>query len=58
MAGLLGTDRVNDPYRLFLIAMVGGLGLLSIAMLAVALALLRRNRRLPRLVKPQRRRRP
>jgi hypothetical protein len=58
MAGLFGTDWVIDPYRLFLIAMVGGLGLLSIAMLAVALALLRRNRRLPRLVKPQRRRRP
>ena len=58
MAGLFGTDWVIDPYRLFLIAMVGGLGLLSIAMLAVALALLRRNRCLPRLVKPQRRRRP
>ena len=58
MAGLFGTDWVIDPYRVVLIAMVGGLGLLSIAMLAVALALLRRNRRLPRLVKPQRRRRP
>jgi hypothetical protein len=58
MPGLFGTDWVIDPYRAFLVVALGGLGLLSIAMLAIALFLLRRNRRLPRLVKPRRRRRP
>lgn len=45
-----------DPYRLFLAVTIGGLSLLTIAMLAVAVWLFRRNRRLPHLVKPRRRR--
>jgi hypothetical protein len=45
-----------DPYRLFLAVVIGGLSLVSIAMLVVALWLFRRNRRLPRLVKRRHRR--
>jgi len=45
-----------DPYRLFLAIVFGGLGALSVSMLAIAVWLFRRNRRLPRLVKPKRRR--
>jgi len=47
---------VIDPYRLFFVVVVGGLGVLTIAMLAIAIWLFRRNRRLPRLVHPKRRR--
>ena len=45
-----------DPYRLFLTIVFGGLGVLTASMLAIAVWLFRRNRRLPRLVKPKRRR--
>jgi len=50
------TGRLRiDPYRLFLGLVFGGLGLMTVAMLAVAVWLFRRNRRLPHLVKPRRR---
>ena len=45
-----------DRYRLFVAIVLGGLGLFTIAMLVIAIWLFRRNRRLPRLVKPRRRR--
>jgi hypothetical protein len=54
MTGGKGRLRV-DGYRLFLAFVTGGLGLFTIAVLAVALWLLRRNRRLPHLVRPRRR---
>jgi hypothetical protein len=44
-----------DAYKLFLGLVFGGLGVITIGMLAVAVWLFRRNRRLPRLVKPRRR---
>lgn len=47
----------GDAFRVFFVLMVGGLGVMTLAMLSIALWLLRRNRRLPRLVKPGRRRR-
>jgi hypothetical protein len=48
-----------DPYRLFLVVVFGSLGIVTLSMLAIAVWLFRRNRRLPRLVKPRRRwRRP
>jgi hypothetical protein len=42
---------VVDPYRLFLVVVLGGLGLITVGMLGIAVWLFRRNRRLPRLVK-------
>ena len=44
-----------DPFRLFFTLVVGGLGLLTASMLAIAIWLFRRNRRLPRLVRSNRR---
>ena len=44
-----------DPFRVFFTVVVGGLGLVTLTMLAIAIWLYRRNRRLPRLVKPRRR---
>jgi|KBSSwiStaDraftv2_1062776.scaffolds.fasta_scaffold5422594_1 hypothetical protein len=46
-----------DRYQLFVGIVLGGLGLLTIGMLTIAIWLFRRNRRLPRLVKPKRVRR-
>ena len=46
-----------DPYRVFLVVVIGGLGAMTLLMLSIAIWLFRRNRRLPRLVKPKRRRR-
>ena len=43
-----------DAYKLFLGLIFGGMGAITVAMLAVAIWLFRRNRRLPRLVKPRR----
>ena len=45
-----------DAYRLFLGVVVGGMALVTVAMLAIGIWLFRRNRRLPRLVKGRRRR--
>jgi uncharacterized protein (TIGR03382 family) len=45
-----------DAYRIFLVVVFGGLGLMTVAMLGIAAWLFRRNRRLPRLVKPRRKR--
>jgi hypothetical protein len=45
-----------DAYRLFLVLVFGGLAIFTIAMLAIGAWLFRRNRRLPRLVKPRRKR--
>jgi hypothetical protein len=44
-----------DRYQLFLAIVFGGLGAFTISMLAIGVWLFRRNRRLPRLVKPKRR---
>lgn len=46
-----------DAYKLFLALIFGGLAVITVAMLAVGVWLFRRNRRLPHLVKPKRRRR-
>lgn len=46
-----------DRFQLFLGIVLGGLGLLTIGMLTIAIWLFRRNRRLPHLVKPRRVRR-
>jgi len=43
-----------DTYRLFLGVVFGGLALMTLVMLAIAVWLFRRNRRLPRLVKGRR----
>jgi hypothetical protein len=43
-----------DPYQLFIVVVFGSLGIVTVSMLAVAVWLFRRNRRLPRLVKPRR----
>ena len=43
-----------DAYRVFLTIVFTGMGLVSASMLAIAVWLFRRNRRLPRLVKPKR----
>jgi hypothetical protein len=45
-----------DRYQLFLVIVLGGLGVFTALMLAIAIWLFRRNRRLPRLVHPKRRR--
>ena len=45
-----------DAYRLFLGIVIGGMAAMTIAMLAIAVWLFRRNRRLPRLVKGRRNR--
>ena len=45
-----------DRYQLFLVIVLGGLGVFTAMMLAIAIWLFRRNRRLPRLVHPKRRR--
>jgi hypothetical protein len=50
MQGSLQIDR----YRLFVVMVLGGLGCFSAAMLGIGVWLFRRNRRLPRLVKPRR----
>jgi hypothetical protein len=46
---------VIDRYQLFVTLVMGGLGLFTSTMLAIGVWLFRRNRRLPRLVKPRRR---
>jgi hypothetical protein len=54
--GPTGQGRLRiDPYQIFLALMLGGLGLMTMAMLAIAIWLFRRNRRLPHLVKRRRR---
>lgn len=53
-AGLLSVRLQPDAYYIFLTVVFGGLGLITIAMVAIAWWLLRRNRRLPRLVKGRR----
>lgn len=45
-----------DRYQLFLVIVLGGLGVFTVMMAAIAVWLFRRNRRLPRLVHPKRRR--
>jgi hypothetical protein len=45
-----------DRYGLFLAIVFGGLGCFSAALLGIGVWLFRRNRRLPRLVKPRRQR--
>ena len=51
-----GRGRVRvDAYRLFLVVVLGGLGLLTVVIGGVGLWLFRRNRRLPRLVRRRRR---
>jgi hypothetical protein len=45
---------VIDRYAVFLTLVFSGLALLTIGLLAVGVWLWRRNRRLPRLVKPRR----
>jgi hypothetical protein len=48
-------DRVEvDRYQAFLVLVVSVLALMTAGMLAVAIWLFRRNRRLPRLVKGRR----
>ena len=54
MAAATHGRLVVDAYRLFLVVVLGGLGLMTAGMLCVAVWLFRRNRRLPRLVKPRR----
>jgi len=44
-----------DRYQLFVTLVLGGLGLFTSSILAIAVWLFRRNQRLPRLVKPKRR---
>ena len=54
---MYGNDHLTlDAYRLFLAAVLGGLGLMTVAMGAIACWLFRRNQRLPHLVKPRHRR--
>ena len=43
-----------DPYQLFIVVVFGSLGIVTISMLAIAVWLFRRNRRLPRLVSSRR----
>ena len=43
-----------DPYRVFVTLVIGGLASVTVGMFGVAVWLFRRNRRLPRLVKPRR----
>ena len=45
----------GDAYRVFVVVVFSAMASLTLGMLAIALWLLRRNRRLPRLVKPRRR---
>ena len=53
--GQAATRLELDPYRLFLVMVFAGMGIVTLSMLAIAVWLFRRNRRLPRLVKPKRR---